>query len=82
MVEVLIRQLKILDGGVQTGGSGSVEIGEIHAEGLVLPVLFVAQRVVFDHLFMVVAEMGVRLSCSAPSFYPKSRLAAPVFALR
>src|SRR5271154_6135999 len=39
MVEVLIPQLKVLDGGVQTGGSGSVEVGEVHAEGLARPVL-------------------------------------------
>ena len=60
MVEVFIPELEVLDGGVQAGGAGGVEVGEAHAEGLVLAVLLVAERIVLDDLFVIVAEMGVR----------------------
>src|SRR6266702_4425417 len=60
MVEVFIPQLKILDSGVQAGGSRGVEVGEVYAEGLIPAVLFVTESIVLDDLFMVIAEMGVR----------------------
>src|SRR6266702_4006231 len=56
MVEVFIPQLKILDSGVQAGGSRGVEVGEVHAEGLIPAVLFVTESIVLDDLFMTSAE--------------------------
>ena len=60
MVEIFVPELQVLYGRVQAGGAGGVEVGEVHAEGLILAVLFVAQRIVLDDLLVVVAEMGVR----------------------
>ena len=59
MVEVFVPELEVLDGGVQAGGAGGVEVGEVHAEGLAGAVLLVAQGIVLDDLLVVVAEMGV-----------------------